>query len=96
MTEEEFDFKIAEIHEKASNLKKELFVDYAHSNNSYKIGDIVKDHSSIIKIERITVTFGYLNKYPQCIYRGPRLKKDLKPYKSGEHDSVSQTYIVDS
>ena len=47
------------------------------SNNPYKIGDVIKDHTSTIKIDTINVYMSLTD--PCCVYSGPELKKDGTP-----------------
>jgi hypothetical protein len=91
MTKQEFDDKIKEIERKMKLEKRELYNEYALSNNPHKVGDIVSDHKGTIKIEKIKIVLGFRKEYPECVYIGSRLRKDLKPFKSGEHDFVYQS-----
>lgn len=81
-----------EYEEKIRKLKK----DFAVSNNPYKIGDIIKDHYQCIKIDNIKWKFAYYGNnagLSECVYIGPRLKKDLSPFKSGEIGTICQSNI---
>ncbi len=60
---------------------KEFKTQYALSNNQYKIGDIIQDRYGIMKIEKITVSAGIAGSYPECVYAGMQLTKNLKPAK---------------
>jgi hypothetical protein len=85
MTIEEYNAGIKSINERAELTKKQLIREYALSNNPYKIGDIIRDHASIIKIDKIQVYLSYNE--PCCVYSGPELKKDgtsKLPKKNGE------------
>ena len=64
-----------------NNLKKE----YALSNCKYSVGNIIQDHCEIIEIKSIGT---YLSDPPSCFYTGPRLKKNLDPFKSGESSRI--------
>ena len=79
MTAKEFEEGRKEIEDDYKNQKKELYYKYASSNNTYKIGDIIKDHYHIIRIKKIMYTILY-NK-PSCVYQGIPLRQDLTPKK---------------
>ena len=74
-----------------SNLAKE----YAYSNNPHKLGDIIQDkYSNVrIKIDKMRSTFDFHNKYPGCLYYGPELRKDNTPFKNGKRSSILQSRI---
>ena len=94
MTKEEYD-KGIEIIERRSKLdKRKLAQDYALSNNPHGIGDIITDGYDTIKIESIKWSF-QLRKYPMCAYSGPRLKKNLEPYKNGQYNTIFQCNLTD-
>ena len=56
---------------------KALCLEYANVNNPYKIGDIIRDHCQIIKIESISIEIPHLYNLPSCVYRGTVLTKKL-------------------
>lgn len=57
-------------------------MEFAKSNNPYKVGDIVTDHIGALQIQRISVCAPQpYNPLPCCIYRGVELKKDGTPKK---------------
>lgn len=92
MNKNEFDEKILKIHARANKEKQALYKEYALSNSSCELGEIVKDHRCIIKIKQIKIMIDF-GGYPECYYRGPKLRKDLTPYKSGEFESIYQSNI---
>lgn len=77
MTENEYKDRLAII----EAAKKELNKEYAYSNNPYKIGDILKDHYQIIKVESIKVYKKYGSWEPECVYYGTQLTAKLEPKK---------------
>ncbi len=82
MTKEEYKIKAQELINNFETQKSLLAKEYAFANNSIKVGDIIKDHISSIKVEQIKYErASFLNEYPQCIYVGIELKKDLTPTK---------------
>lgn len=93
MTFEELEKEIEKIEKEATEKKKIKIVEYCKSNNPYKIGDIISGQSSIIKIEGIKFSSGYLRFKPECVYHGARLRKDLTPYKSNEKDTIFQNNV---
>ena len=68
-----------------------IHIEFAKSNNPYKIGDILQDHYQIIKVTEIgfQVTGGVC----VCVYRGYRLKKNLKSYLSEKFSSMWQLNV---
>jgi hypothetical protein len=94
MTREEYDLKRKKLTEDFEAAKSALAREYAFANNSIKSGDIVTDHIGSILIEEIKFTKGYSNEYPQCVYSGKILKKDLTPTKKGEKRDVYQSNLI--
>ena len=86
MTADEYKQKLLDI--KAEYIKKRnsLEEEFALSNNTVEIGDIVSDGSSTIRVEK----FGFIRttSLPSIYYIGVRLTKKLKPYMNGEKTSV--------
>jgi hypothetical protein len=80
MIKEEYILKLKKLEEKFNNEKKELYKEYALSNNPYKVGDIIEDHYHVIKIEKIEV-HKFLEAFPSCVYKGEVLTKKLIPAK---------------
>lgn len=94
MHKDEYRKRIEGIESRANKAKQTLYKEYAFSNNPYETGDIVKDHKCIIEIKQIKVMMSIRpSGYPECYYRGPKLRKDLTPYKSGEFESICQSNI---
>ena len=95
MTREEFKENKKQLdfdHYKATrNLERE----YALSNNPYKSGDIVRDHSSILKIEGIHSVYLGLNELPCLVYKGIELTKQLKPTKRQQQTTMYQSNIIE-
>lgn len=93
MTTEEYDKELNFLQNEFEKQRIDLCKRFAFSNNPHKIGDIITDHIGSIKIQQIKTTFGYLDKYPSCIYIGQELKKDLTPIKKESIRQVSQNNI---
>lgn len=70
---------------------KKLKREYALTNNPIKIGDIVTDGYSTVKVEKIVV---YLNNPPCCVYRGPELNKNKTVKKNGKITDIYQTNLI--
>lgn len=97
MTIEDYELRFKEINERFEKEKQELAKEYAFSNSTYKEGDIVTDSVGSIKIELIQYTRGgsdFSGKYPQCVFTGLELKKDLTPTKKGEKRKIYQSSII--
>lgn len=88
MTKEEYNEKKEEIKNNHFILLKQLGMKFAIENNIVNIGDTIKDHMSIIKVDKIQVCNTAYD--PSCIYFGIRLKRNLKSFKSGETTSIYQ------
>jgi hypothetical protein len=92
----DYELRLKEINERFEKEKRELAKDYAFANNPYKIGDIISDSVGSIKVDLIQHTIGgtFIGKYPQCVYSGIELKKDLTPKKNGDRRKVFQSSII--
>lgn len=64
---------------------------YALDNNPIRIGDLITDVFSTIKVEKI---FVYLRDPPCCVYRGPQLNKNKTVKKNGKTADIYQTNLV--
>jgi len=76
---------------KARQEQNELAKEYAFSNNTVQIGDIVQDHIGKCLVESISFTLGW--GVPTCVYIGPRLKASGKPFKNKEVRQVYQSNL---
>jgi len=61
-------------------LKKQLYIEYAKDERKFKIGDIIKNNSVTIVVEKFGVSVGGM---PQPTYEGKELGKDLSYKKNG-------------
>jgi hypothetical protein len=76
------------------NNQKDLMKEYAYMNNPYKIGDIIEDHSSILKIETIRWRPSSIGeKFPSCVYYGIQLTKKLEPSKRQDSTVMHQVNV---
>ena len=68
---------------------------YAAGNRKYQVGDILKSHQGdIIKVERISWSLGIGKSYPECVYVGKELRKDLQPKKLAYVRHIPQSRIA--
>lgn len=81
MTEEEYNSRLEAIDRKAEDAKYDLYKKFVNDQVKFKVGDIIKDHRWILKIEKITAYKGF--GLPEPVYKGRELKKDLTPKKDG-------------
>lgn len=81
MNQETYKLKLEIIEQTFNRDRLKLYEEYAISNARFKVGDIIKDHRWVMRVERIkTYKFG---SFPEAVYCGPQLKKDLTPMKNG-------------
>ena len=85
MTELEYNNLLNEIEVRFKKERNQLHFTYAASQRKFKIGDIIKNDTSIIKIERFGI-FMFTN--PKPTYIGAALKKDLTPKKNGSVETI--------
>lgn len=93
MTESEYDKKMFNIEMNYKNAKKELMKEYGLSNAKYKVGDIIRDRTCRIKIEKICVEEAFKSRYPKTVYYGSRVKKDGTPTKKERKEYIYQQNI---
>lgn len=86
MTEKEYDDKLKGIDEAYNNAKYQLYKEFVMSNAKFKIGDIIRWSDVTILVDKITVSMW--GSYPNAIYHGVELKKDLTPKLNGNRGSV--------
>lgn len=75
MTEEEYLRRLDLIKKAYEVDKRNLAIEFAKSNNPYKVGDVIEDHIGKLKIEKIMVNIINYD-LPNCNYYGVELKKD--------------------
>lgn len=93
MISEETRIKLDEIHEKYINDSEALLISEAKKSNPYKVGDIIQDHYQIIKIDQTIYKVDVDRRYFRIVYKGIKLTKKLKPFKSGEVSFVYKENI---
>jgi hypothetical protein len=93
MTREEFDNRLNELQLNFDKSKQALLSDFAISNNTIAVGDVVCDHIGCGRVEKLQVTMSTLSKYSEMRYWCLELKKDGTPKKSGASRWVYQSNI---
>ncbi len=86
----------SEIHKKYSLVLKKLDEKYAFANSSVVFGDVVSDQNNTIKVDKIGWCYAFMATSPSCVYSGPKLRRDRKPYKSGEWETVYQSNMLEA
>lgn len=92
MTQEEYLSRLGFLKKAYEVDKKNLAIEFAMSNNPYKVGDVIEDRVGKLKIGKIKVDDFLLHK-PSCIYYGVELKKDGTPCKRQTGRCVYQSNI---
>jgi len=92
MTYEEYQAAVKALEKEFDAKKFALAKEYAMSNNTVNIGDIINDHSTCIIVDEIGV-LGRFSGKPQCVYHGHRLTKKLVRFKTGERDTIFQSNL---
>lgn len=77
---------VREHNEKLIKLQSE----YAFSNSTVKIGDMVTDYIGTVKVENILT---WRSDIPSCVYRGMEYTKAGKPFKHGGTRDVYQVNL---
>jgi hypothetical protein len=95
MTEQEYREQIKQIELNCEQRKSSLAIKFAQSNCHVEIGDIVKDHASCIKVERIRFYAGILGTLPEAAFSGPRLTKKMEPFKNGDIVNIYQSNVIE-
>lgn len=96
MTEKEYRNMLTEYDAQCLFNKRNLAKQFALSNNTVVIGDIITDHIGSIVVSKISVSIGSLTMYgsmPQCVYDGIELLKSGKENAKGKTRSVWQSNI---
>jgi hypothetical protein len=93
MTRKEFDNRLKELELEFDKSKKALLVNFALSNNTIAVGDVVRDHIGRGMVEKIQTTMSLLSKYSEMRYWCVELKKDGAPKKNGDSRWVYQSNI---
>lgn len=87
MTQEDYRFQLKLIETEASKKKTEVMIQYAKDLIEFKIGDIIRNNSHIIKIEVIG-TYKGIQEFSEPVYKGPVLTAALVPRKDKEIGAI--------
>ncbi len=93
MNRDEYYEKLQQIEKEYALKKDDLSVNFAKSNNPYKIGDIIRDHYEIIRIDKIGTGCFHRETYPSCVYDGILVTKKGIPFKNGKRGTVYQDNV---
>ncbi|MCP4761615.1 MAG: hypothetical protein GY870_07525 [archaeon] len=89
MNKKDLDKIIDKIDEEAKKQKQAAYKEYAFSKKRFNIGEMIQYFDTKIIIESIKwAGMNYVTQYPACVYRGTKLRKDNKPFKSGEKEQI--------
>lgn len=91
MTKEQYEQAIKELKDVFESDKKDIDRKYALAKCPYKIGDIVKDHFHILKIEKLNLCYNYGG--PSIVFTGIELDKKLTPTKRQSDNKAYQDNI---
>ena len=91
MSELELTEKLNAIEAEYLKKKKAIQIEYAISNNPYKIGDVISDHYKTIIIK--SWKFWISSSVPCLVYYGTRLTKAGTPAKNQEENAIYQMNI---
>lgn len=88
MSEAELKEALRKIENDYEQAKKRVYIAYAFGNAKYKVGDIIKESTQTILVQKIKAYIGLSNTV-QTVYEGIELKADLTPKKNGAISSIS-------
>jgi len=80
-TIEDYNEKLKALRKELEDKRQQLSKEYAFGTAKFKVGDIIKDSTSAIKITKLQYTISF--DVPQIVYYGVELKKDFTPRKDG-------------
>ena len=90
MTKEEYDNTIAALNKTRDDGIRAARIEYAVTNNTVSVGDMVEDQEVKIRVERMRVSKNTMIQYPEMMYGGPILNADDTEHESGLHEEVRQ------
>ena len=74
--------------------KRVLSRDYAFSNNTIKVGDIIKSAQGSILVDEVKFTVSVRGELPYCSYWGRLLTKEGKLRKDGKRCRITQMEML--
>lgn len=93
MTEEVYNGKRAALDREHKEKCFALAKEFAMSNNTVKVGDVVSRPGMTIIVDRIGIEWGRYGTFPQCCYSGRMLTKAGEPRKDGAIGYVFQSEV---
>jgi len=93
MTREEYKKAMQKIHEDYTLYKDQIRQRFAFERSTVRIGDIVRDHTSVIKIEKIEACMSPYTSFPECRYFGVRCSEENEVVSPEEKRYVYQKDI---
>ena len=93
MNKEEYLSKCKELDDKIKVDRFNLMKEFAYSNNLVKIGDIIKDHSKIIEVDKMQISRFLDEGVPVLEYFGKKVKKDGKLFLNNSRDVIHQSNL---
>jgi|CXWL01.1.fsa_nt_gi hypothetical protein len=88
MNLDEYNEKIKHIEKQADLDKFKAAKEYALSNSTVEINDVIDDHIGKVMVNKIKI---YRSSPPQCVYEGVECKKDGTPTKRVKTRGVYQS-----
>lgn len=83
MTEEELTQRLKNIEEDYKKARQTAMHEFAHGNNTCKVGDVFTDHEGSIKVKKLSLYFPFGKKFPKIKFEGVILNKNKTPNKLG-------------
>lgn len=96
MTQEEYNEKMKAAKLELERKQDAINIEYAESNNPYKVGDIIEDHIGKGQIISWSPTKLYLENYPCLLYKCHNLLKSGKVSKKEPIRNIYQRNIIKS
>lgn len=90
---ENYHSEAEKIHNEFKQKIKELNVKFVSKNAKFKVGEIIKDSSSVIKIIKLKYSMLGSN-FPIIIYEGCLLKKNLEPTLKEKFETVFESQAI--
>lgn len=92
MKEQEYNERLKKIESDYEQAKRLLYIEYGKSQAKFDVGDIISDETVTIKVDKITVykSFGF----PEPVYNGVELKKDLTPKKNRNKSAIYGSHKI--
>lgn len=90
MTAEELQSKMESIARTAALEKKKAYFEYVRTNAKFKIGDVIHDSTTVIRVTSIKFRIWGSSYIPDIYYEGQQLTKKGEPRKDGATACVDE------